>query len=77
MTELPPDAEAAIAAMTEAEFDLLIARTRSPEEPPDPMVRAANALRRSRGIAGRTRKATPEEAADALRRYSTGKDETR
>jgi len=71
MAELSADAEAIIAAMTEGEVDLLLARTRPPEEAADPMQRAAAALRQSRGLDRRS-KATPHEAVDALRRYATG-----
>lgn len=71
MTELPPDIEQRIAEMTADDFDLLIYRTRPPEEPDDPKVRAANALRRARGLDRKTR-ATPEQAANALREYRTG-----
>ncbi|CAM4374493.1 hypothetical protein MB901379_00486 [Mycobacterium basiliense] len=50
------------------EFDTLLARVRPPEEPADPMERAAAAMRRSRGL-DRPRKATKEQAAAALRQY--------
>lgn len=70
---LPPEIEQAIADMSEADFDMLIARTRPPEEPTDPMERAARALRRSRGLDRKTR-ATKEQAADALRRFRTAPD---
>ncbi|SIA00034.1 Uncharacterised protein [Mycobacteroides abscessus subsp. abscessus] len=71
MTGLPPDAERALAAMSESEVTDLLARVRPPQESDDPMVRAAQALRRYRGL-DRTRKATPEEAANALRAYAQG-----
>jgi len=69
VAELSPEAEEIIAAMSEAEVDLLLARTRPPEEPADPKARAVAALRRSRGL-DRTSKASREVAADALRRYA-------
>lgn len=71
MAELTPEAEAIIAKMTEAEVDLLLARTRPPEEPAEPKARAAAALRRHRGL-DRKHPATAEQAADALRRYAAG-----
>lgn len=73
MTELPPDIEQLLADMDEAEFDSLLARVRPPEEPTDPRERAAAALRRHRG-ADRTTRATPEEAADAMRRWRSGNE---
>ena len=60
-----------IADMTEAEVDLLLARTRPPEEPADPKTRAAAALRRHRGL-DRKHPATAAQAADALKRYAAG-----
>lgn len=71
MNELPPDLEQRLAELSEADFDALLARVRPPGEETDPMVRAARALRSSRGL-DRKAKATPEEAVDALRRYATG-----
>lgn len=68
MTELPPDIEQRIADMSPEDFDLLVARTRPPEEPADPKARAVAALRRSRGLDRRTR-ATKDGAVDALRKY--------
>lgn len=73
MPELSPEAEAIIASMSEGEFDVLVARTRPPEEPANPMERAARALRRSRGLDRKT-KASKEQAADALRRFRTAAD---
>ena len=69
MAELSPEAEEIIAGMSEAEVDLLLARTRPPEEPANPMERAAAALRRSRGLDRRSR-ASKETAAEALRKYA-------
>jgi len=71
VAELSPEAEQVIANMSEAEVDLLLARTRPPEEPADPMERAAAALRRSRGL-DRKSKASKELAAEALRKYAAG-----
>lgn len=72
MTEqLPPEVEQRIADMSADDFDLLLLRTRPPEEPSDPKARAVAALRRSRGLDRKTR-ATPEQAAAALREYRTG-----
>jgi len=70
MTDIPPEVEQRIADMSAEEFDDLCARTRIPEEPADPMERAAAAVRRSRGL-DRPNKATKEQAAAALRRYHT------
>jgi len=71
MADLPAEIEQQIAEMSEAEFDLLIARTRPPEEPANPMERAAAALRRSRGL-DRKGRASKEVAAEALRKYAAG-----
>lgn len=71
MAELSAEAEAIIAAMTEGEVDLLLARTRSPDEPADPKNRAVAALRANRGL-DRKERATREQAADALRSYAAG-----
>lgn len=68
MTQLPPEVEQAIADMSEADVDLLLARLRPPPESTDPKARAAAALRRHRG-ADRKGKATKEAAAAALREY--------
>jgi hypothetical protein len=68
VTELDPAVEEHLASMSAEDFDALIARTRPPEEPANPTERAAAALRRSRGL-DRTRKATPEQAAAAIRQY--------
>lgn len=68
MSDLTPEVEQRTADMSAEEFDDLCARTRIPEEPADPMERAAAAMRRSRGL-GRPRKATKEQAAAALRQY--------
>jgi len=69
MPELSAEAEAIIAAMSEGEVDLLLARTRPPEEPANPMERAGAALRRSRGLDRKTKPASREQAAAALARY--------
>ena len=71
MSQLDPAAEQKIADMTETDVDLLLARLRPPPESTDPKVRAAQALRRSRG-ADRRGKATKESAAAALRQYGNG-----
>ncbi|ADT97882.1 hypothetical protein [Mycolicibacterium gilvum] len=71
MTQLDPAAEQAIADMSESDVDLLLARLRPPPESTDPKARAAQALRRSRGVDRRS-KATKQEAADAMRRYGNG-----
>jgi hypothetical protein len=73
MTQLPPDIEQAIADMTAEDFDMLVLRTRPPEEPAAPKQRAANALRRARSL-DRTGRATKEQAAQALRQFRTAKD---
>ncbi len=73
MSELPPDIEQRLADMSPEDFDALIARTRPPEEPIDPMARAAAALRRHRGL-DRTTNASKEQAADALRRLRNAAD---
>jgi hypothetical protein len=73
VTELPPHVEQQLADMNEADFDALLARVRPPEESTDPRERAAAALRRHRG-ADRTKRATPEEAADAMRRWRSGNE---
>lgn len=71
MTELPPDVEQQLADMSAEDFDLLCARVRPPDEPADPMQRAAAALRCMRGVDGRSG-VTKEQAAAALRRYGHG-----
>lgn len=71
MSDIGPYAEQQLANMPAEDFDALVARVRPPAEPTDPMERAAQALRRYRGL-DRTRKATPEEAANALRAYARG-----
>ena len=58
---------AALAAMTDAEVADTLAAARGDAETVDPKEKAVRALRRHRGL-DRTKKATPEEAADALRR---------
>ena len=68
MTELPPEIEQRIADMTPEDFDMLVYRTRPPEEPANPKERAADALRKSRGL-DRENKATPAQATEAMRRY--------
>ena len=70
MTQLDPAAEDAIANMSEADVDVLLARLRPPPESTDPKERAARALRRSRGV-DRGSKATKEQAAQALRLYGS------
>lgn len=70
MTQLDPAAEQAIADMDEADVDVLLARLRPPPESTDPKVRAAQALRRSRGV-DRKSPATKEQAAQALRLYGS------
>jgi hypothetical protein len=65
MTYLSPEAERRLAAMSEPEVTELLARVRPPQESDDPMERAAQALRRSRGR-DRPTKATPERAAQAF-----------
>ena len=67
---LPVEVERRLAAMSEADFDLLCARVRIPEEETDPKVRAVNAL--SRTVNGRCTgqpKPTPEYAAAKLAEY--------
>lgn len=64
-----PYAEQQLADMNADDFDALVARVRPPDEPTDPMERAAAALRRSRGL-DRSRPATKERAAEALRGYN-------
>jgi hypothetical protein len=71
MTGLTPEAEQALAAMPEGELTELLARVRPPQESADPMERAAQALRRSRGL-DRPTKATPERAAAALKAWASG-----
>lgn len=71
MTQLPAEAEQRLAAMSESEVTDLLARVRPPQESEDPLERAAQALRRSRGV-GRTGKANKEQAAAALRGYANG-----
>jgi hypothetical protein len=69
VTELPPEIEQRIADMSVQDFDLLVYRTRPPEEPADPRERAAAALRRDRGLDRKSKPASREEAAAALVRY--------
>jgi hypothetical protein len=65
---LPVEVERRLAAMSEQDFDLLIARVRIPEEVSDPKVRAARAL--ARAVGGRpATKVSPERAAAALNQY--------
>lgn len=67
---LPVEVERQLAAMSESDFDLLCARVRTPDEEPDPKVRAARAL--SRTVSGRRpgqSPATPEFAAAKLAEY--------
>lgn len=71
MTELSPAAEAALSAMSEGEVTELLARVRPPAEAQDPLERAAKALRKSRGL-DRPAKATPEQAAEALKAWGRG-----
>lgn len=71
MTDLSPYVEQQLADLSAEDFDALVARVRPPDEPTDPMERAAKALRRSRGL-DRTDRATKEQAADALRAYNAG-----
>jgi len=73
MTELPPEIEQHIAEMSAEDFDMLVYRTRPPEEPANPMERAAVALRRSRGVDRNNRPASREEAAAALAVYRGAK----
>ena len=69
MNELPPGIEQRIADMSAEDFDMLVYRTRPPEEPVDPMERAAAALRRSRGLDRGSKSASREQAAAALANY--------
>lgn len=71
MTELDPATEQKLADMSAVEFDLLLARVRPPEEETDPLVRAAKALRRHRGL-DRRNTATKDDAAAALQQYARG-----
>ena len=76
MSELTPDAEQALAAMSEAEVTDLLSRVRDPRELADPMERAAEALRQShRRIPGRDGrdKATKAQAAAAMRMQRRGR----
>jgi hypothetical protein len=73
VTELPPEIEQRIADMTPEDFDMLVYRTRPPEEPADPLERAAAALRRSRGLDRKSKPASREEAAAALAKYRGAK----
>lgn len=66
MTEFSPYVEAQLANMSDAEYDAFTARIRPPAEETDPKIRAANALRRSRGL-DRKLPATKEQAAAAMR----------
>jgi hypothetical protein len=68
VTELPPQVEQLLAAMPENDFDALVLRVRAPEEVADPKIRAARALARAVGGGGKP-KVTPEQAANALRKY--------
>lgn len=70
MTELLPEIEQQLADLSADEFDDLVLRVRPPDEPADPKQRAANALRRHRGLDRETGAATKESAAAALRRYT-------
>lgn len=70
MSELTPDAEQALKAMSEAEVTDLLSRVRDPRELADPMERAAEALRQShRRIpdGGGRGRATKAQAAAAMR----------
>lgn len=79
LTDLSPDARAALAAMPEGQLADLLTELRSPLAPldaaaaeldsNDPKQVAAAALRRSRGL-DRGRPATKEQAAEALRGFS-------
>jgi hypothetical protein len=71
VSELDPTVEQQLADMSTQDFDALIARVRPPEEPADPMERAAQALRQMRGL-DRHGKSTKDQAAAALRQYSSG-----
>lgn len=73
MTGLPPEVEQQLADMSPEDFDLLVMRVRPPEEPTDPKVRAARALRRHRGL-DRTTTVSKDQAAAALRRLRTAAD---
>lgn len=73
MTELPPEIEQCIADMSADDFDMLLARTRPPEENADPKARAVAALRAHRGT-DRKHPATKQQAADGFRRAATGRD---
>lgn len=64
--------EQRIANMTGEEFDQLVLRARPPQEISDPKARAAHALRRELGVEQRGR-SSKQKAADALRRYATGR----
>ncbi len=64
---------AALAAMTDAEVAETLAAARGDAEPVDPKEAATAALRRHLGT-DRTTRATPEEAADALRRWRSGNE---
>jgi hypothetical protein len=72
VSELSPAVEQQLADMTEDEYTALTARVRPPTEPLDPKARAAAALRRELGVERRG-KATKESAAEALRRFATGR----
>ena len=61
----------ALAALTEDEYLDVTADARNDGTELTPMEIAAAALRHSRGL-DRKAKATPEQAAEALRRYATG-----
>lgn len=70
MIDLPPDIEQQLADLSADEFDDLVLRVRPPDEPADPKQRAAQALRRLRGLDRENGSATKESAAAALRRYT-------
>lgn len=71
MSDLSPYVEQRLADLSTEDFNALVARVRPPEEPADPRERAAQALRRSRGL-DRTGRATKEQAVQALRAYGAG-----
>lgn len=68
MSELPVEAEVALAAMSESEVTELLHRVRNPDEFDDPMAKAARAMRRELGSDQRGH-ATKSKAADAVRAY--------
>lgn len=70
MTELSPAVEQQLADMPEADWAVLCARVRPPEETStDPKEKAAAAVRREMGSNVRGKKASKEAAAAALRSY--------